>query len=74
MYALDILVLERKLPMTLNDELYSRLVNLYQDLDDLQIHQLNARIILLLSEKVSDSLAIEKIIDKVEAEKNNTQK
>ena len=71
MYALDILVLERKLPMTLNDELYSRLVNLYQDLDDLQIHQLNARIILLLSEKVSDSLAIEKIIDKVEAEKNN---
>ena len=60
--------------MPLNDELYSRLVNLYQDLDDLQIHQLNARIILLLSEKVSDSLAIEKIIDKVEAEKNNTQK
>ncbi len=60
--------------MTLNDELYSRLVNLYQDLDDLQIHHLNARIILLLSEKVSDSLAIEKIIDKVEAEKNNTQK
>ena len=60
--------------MPLNDELYSRLVNLYQDLDDLQIHKLNARIILLLSEKVSDSLAIEKIIDKVEAEKNNTQK
>ena len=60
--------------MPLNDELYSRLVNLYQDLDDLQIHQLNARIILLLSEKVSNSLAIEKIIDKVEAEKNNTQK
>ena len=60
--------------MALNDELYSRLVNLYQDLDDLQIHQLNARIILLLSEKVSDSLAIEKIIDKVEAEKKNTQK
>ena len=60
--------------MPLNDELYSRLVNLYQDLDDLQIHQLNARVILLLSEKVSDSLAIEKIIDKVEAEKNNTQK
>ena len=60
--------------MPLNDELYSRLVNLYQDLDDLQIHQLNARIILLLSEKVSDTLAIEKIIDKVEAEKKNTQK
>ena len=60
--------------MPLNDELYSRLVNLYQDLGDLQIHQLNARIILLLSEKISDSLAIEKIIDKVEAEKKNTQK
>ena len=60
--------------MPLNDELYSRLVNLYQDLDDLQIHQLNARIILLLSEKVSDSLAIEKIIDQVESEKKDNQK
>ena len=54
--------------MPLNDELYSRLVNLYQDLDDQQIHQLNARIILLLSEKVPDSLAIRKIIDEVESE------
>ena len=60
--------------MPLNDELYSRLVNLYQDLDEQQIHQLNARIILLLSEKISDSLAIEKIINKVESEKKNTQK
>ncbi len=60
--------------MTLNDELYSRLVNLYQNLDDQQIHQLNARIILLLSEKVSDSSAIERIIDQVESEKKNTQK
>ena len=60
--------------MPLNDELYSRLVNLYQDLDDEQIHQLNARIILLLSEKVSDSLDIEKIITQIEAEKKNTQK
>ena len=59
--------------MPLNDELYSRLVNLYQDLDDQQIHQLNARIILLLSEKVSDSSTIEKIIDQVEYEKKNTQ-
>ena len=38
--------------MALNDELYSRLVNLYQDLDDQQIHKLNARLILLLSEKI----------------------
>ena len=60
--------------MPLNDELYSRLVNLYQDLNDQQIHQLNARIILLLSEKVSDSLTIEKIIDQVEYEKKNTQR
>ena len=60
--------------MPLNDELYSRLVNLYQDLDDQQIHQLNARIILLLSEKVSDSLAIKKIIDQVESEKEKTHK
>ena len=56
--------------MALNDELYSRLVNLYQDLDDQQIHQLNARVILLLSEAASDALVLEKIIDQVEAEKN----
>ena len=60
--------------MPLNDELYSRLVNLYQDLDDQQVHQLNARIILLLSEKVLDSSAIEKIIDQVQSEKKNVQK
>ena len=60
--------------MPLNDELYSRLVNLYQDLDDQQIHHLNARIILLLSEKVSESLAIEKIIDQIETEYKNPQK
>ncbi len=59
--------------MPLNDELYSRLVNLYQDLDDQKIHQLNARIILLLSENVSDSLVIEKIIEQVESEKKNPQ-
>ncbi len=54
--------------MTLDDQLYSRLVNLYQDLDDEQIHQLNARLILLLSEKISDSLVIKKIIDQIETE------
>ena len=60
--------MERKLPMTLNDQLYSRLVNLYQGLDDEKIHQVNARLILLLSEKISDSLAIKKIIDQLETE------
>ena len=60
--------------MSLNDELYSRLVNLYQDLDDQQIHQLNARIILLLSDEVSDSLAIRKIIDQVESEGQKSKK
>ena len=54
--------------MTLNDQLYSRLVNLYQGLDDEQIHQLNARLILLLSEEISDSLVIKKIIDQIETE------
>ena len=54
--------------MTLNDQLYSRLVNLYQGLDDEKIHQLNARLILLLSEKISDSLVIKKIIDQLETE------
>ena len=60
--------MERKLPMTLNDQLYSRLVNLYQGLDDEKIHQLNARLILLLSEEISDSLVIKKIIDEIETE------
>ena len=54
--------------MTLNDQLYSRLVNLYQGLDDEKIHQLNARLILLLSEEISDSLVIKKIIDQIETE------
>ena len=54
--------------MTLNDQLYSRLVNLYQGLDDEKIHQVNARLILLLSEEISDSLAIKKIIDQLETE------
>ena len=60
--------MERKLPMTLNDQLYSRLVNLYQGLDDEKIHQLNARLILLLSEEISDPLVIKKIIDQIETE------
>ena len=55
--------------MTLNDQLYSRLVNLYQGLDDEKIHQLNARLILLLSEEISDALVIKKIIDQIETEK-----
>ena len=58
--------------MALNDQLYSRLVNLYQDLDDKQIHQLNARIILLLLNEISDPLAIERIINQVDSENKNT--
>ena len=60
--------------MALNDELYSRLVNLYQDLDDQQIHKLNARLILLLSEKISDPISIKEIIDKVETENKKAKK
>ena len=60
--------------MALNDELYSRLVNLYQGLDDQETHQLNARLILLLSEEVSDSLAMVKIINQLEAENKNAKK
>ena len=58
--------------MTLNDQLYSRLVNLYQGLDDEKIHQLNARLILLLSEEISDSLVIKKIIDQIETESKSS--
>ena len=64
--------MERKLPMTLNDQLYSRLVNLYQGKDDEQIHQLNARLILLLSEEISDPLVIKKIIDQIETENKSS--
>ena len=60
--------------MALNDELYSRLVNLYQDLDDQQIHMLNARLILLLSEKISDSISVKEIIDQVETENKKAKK
>ncbi len=60
--------------MALNDELYSRLVNLYQDLDDQQIHKLNARLILLLSEKISDSISVKEIIDRVETENKKAKK
>ena len=58
--------------MPLNDELYSRLVNLYQGLDDEKIHQLNARLILLLSEEISDPLVIKKIIDQIETENKSS--
>ena len=58
--------------MTLNDQLYSRLVNLYQGLDDEKIHQLNARLILLLSQEISDPLVIKKIIDQLETENKSS--
>ena len=58
--------------MTLNDQLYSRLVNLYQGLDDEKIHQLNARLILLLLEEISNPLVIKKIIDQLETEKKRS--
>ena len=58
--------------MTLNDQLYSKLVNLYEGLDDDKIHQLNARLILLLSEEISDSLVIKKIIDQLETENKSS--
>ena len=60
--------------MTLNDQLYSRLVNLYQGLDDEKIHQLNAKLILLLSEEISDPLVIKKIIDQIETENKSSSK
>tara|TARA_Y200000002_G_C22336203_1_gene518887 strand:+ start:263 stop:439 length:177 start_codon:yes stop_codon:yes gene_type:complete len=57
--------------MTLNDELYSRLVNLYQDLDNKAIHELNARIILLLTEQISNEKTLCKVIEELENEKKS---
>ena len=60
--------------MPLNDELYSRLVNLYKDLNDQQIHKLNARLILLLSEKIPDPISVKEVIDQLEAENITAKK
>ena len=60
--------------MPLNDELYSRIVNLYQDLNDQQIHKLNARLILLLSEKIPDPISLKEIIDQLESENITAKK
>ena len=60
--------------MALNDELYSRLVSLYQDLDDQQIHKLNARLILLLSEKIRNPISVKEILDQVESENKIAKK
>ena len=60
--------------MPLNDELYSRLVNLYKDLNDQQIHKLNARLILLLSEKIPDPISLKEIIDQLESENITAKK
>ena len=60
--------------MALNDELYARIVHLYQNLDDQEVHQINARLILLLAEQVSDTSAIEKIMDELEAKIKNARK
>ena len=60
--------------MPLNDELYSRIVNLYQDLNDQQIHTLNARLILLLSEKIPDPISVNEIIEQLEAENLTAKK
>ena len=60
--------------MALNDELYSRLVNLYKDLNDQQIHKLNARLILLLSEKIPDPISLKEIIDQLESENITAKK
>ena len=55
--------------MTLNDEQYSRMVNLYRDLDDHKIHELNARLILLLTAEIKDQKILTEIFDKLENEK-----
>ena len=56
--------------MALNDELYSRLVSLYDGLDNQQINELNARLIILFSEGIKDLKVIKKIFDNLEDYKN----
>ena len=59
--------------MALNDELYTRLVSLYHDLNDKQIHALNARIILLMTDEI-DQNALKKIFIRLESEINDKKK
>ncbi|MDC3067845.1 DUF2783 domain-containing protein [Paracoccaceae bacterium] len=56
--------------MALNDELYSRLVGLYQNLNDQKIHELNARLILLLTKEINDRDVLNKIFERLEIEQN----
>ena len=51
--------------MALDDELYSRLVSLYQDLNDQQIHELNARLVILLAMEIKDNKILSKIFDRL---------
>ena len=52
--------------MALSDELYSDLVSIYQSLDNEQIHKLNARLILLLSQEVSDQKKLRRILEDID--------
>ena len=57
--------------MALNDALYSSLVNLYQDLDDKKIHEINARLILMLTEEISDQEKLKDILSELNIYKSS---
>ena len=54
--------------MALDDEKYSKLVDLYKNLDDQKIHELNAKLILLLMEEIADSDTLSQILEKISCE------
>ena len=57
--------------MELRDELYSKLVNFYEDLDDEQMQKVNARLILLLLKEIKSEEKIEEIFSLISDYRNS---
>ena len=56
--------------MELPDELYSKLVNFYEELDDEQMQKVNARLILLLLNEIKSEEKIEEIFNLISNYRN----
>ena len=57
--------------MELNDKFYSKLVNIYDGLDNGSIQKINARLILLLINELKNESKIEEIFSAIEDYKKN---
>tara|TARA_S200000501_G_C20370785_1_gene546124 strand:- start:112 stop:294 length:183 start_codon:yes stop_codon:yes gene_type:complete len=57
--------------MELPDELYSKLVNFYEELDDEQMQKVNARLILLLLNEIESEEKIKEIFNLISNYRNS---